>query len=108
MPIISRCVATVHFTSLVSRSVCNRSSVAVQEEEALKAKFRPLEELKKDLAEMDMRVETDVDIMRRLITKFNSSNATVEERVKALLDLEYLVHQVNFSRWISTKRMDVP
>ncbi|XP_012692076.2 nucleotide exchange factor SIL1 [Clupea harengus] len=66
-----------------------------EEEEALKAKFRPLDELKRDMAELDMRVETDVDIMRRLITKFNSSNATVEERVKALLDLEYLVHQVD-------------
>ncbi|XP_076148383.1 nucleotide exchange factor SIL1 [Alosa pseudoharengus] len=66
-----------------------------KEEEALKAKFRPLDELKRDLAELEMLVETDVQIMRRFITQFNSSNATVEQRVKALLELEYLVHQVD-------------
>lgn len=76
----------------------NSKSVSVQEEEELKAKFRPIDELKRDLADLEMLVETDVQIMRRLITQFNSSNATVEVKVKALLDLEYLVHQVSPSK----------
>ncbi|XP_062380065.1 nucleotide exchange factor SIL1 [Sardina pilchardus] len=71
------------------------SSQRQEEEEALKAKFRPLDELKRDLAELEMHMETDVQIMRRLIAQFNSSNATAEQRVKALLELEYLVHQVD-------------
>lgn len=66
-----------------------------KEEEALKDRFRPLEELKRDLAELDMLVETDVQIMHRLIAQFNSSSATVAKRVKVLLELEYLVHQVD-------------
>ncbi|XP_063046653.1 nucleotide exchange factor SIL1 [Engraulis encrasicolus] len=66
-----------------------------QQDEDLKARFRPLGELKKDLEALNMVVETDVQIMRRLIDQFNSSNATVAQRVKALLELEYLVHQVD-------------
>ncbi|XP_028815844.1 nucleotide exchange factor SIL1 [Denticeps clupeoides] len=66
-----------------------------EEEASLKAKFRPIDELKRDMAELDMLMETDAQIMRRLITQFNNSNSTVEEKVKALVDLEYLVHQVD-------------
>ncbi|KAM9741103.1 nucleotide exchange factor SIL1 isoform 2-T2 [Menidia menidia] len=59
------------------------------------ARFRPLEELKRDMAELDLLVETDVQIMRRLLDQYNSSNATTEERLGILLELEYLVHQVD-------------
>ncbi|XP_036404036.1 nucleotide exchange factor SIL1 isoform X1 [Megalops cyprinoides] len=64
-------------------------------EAELRAQYRPIEELKKDMAQLDMLVETDFQVMTRLIAKFNHSSATVEERVAALLDLEYLVHQVD-------------
>ncbi|CAG5993453.1 unnamed protein product [Menidia menidia] len=59
------------------------------------ARFRPLEELKRDMAQLDLLVETDVQIMRRLLDQYNSSNATTEERLGILLELEYLVHQVD-------------
>lgn len=61
----------------------------------MKAQFRPIEELKKDMEELDMLVETDVQVMRRLLNQFNNTNSTTEEKIRALLDLEYLVHQVN-------------
>ncbi|KAJ8281753.1 hypothetical protein COCON_G00042720 [Conger conger] len=66
-----------------------------KEEEELRAKFRPMEELKRDMEQLDLLVETDFQIMSRLISKFNSSSSTQEEKVSALLDLEYLVHQVD-------------
>lgn len=60
----------------------------------MRAQFRPIEELKKDMEALDMLVETDVQVMRRLLNQFNNTNSTAEEKITALLDLEYLVHQV--------------
>uniref|UniRef100_A0A4W5NSS4 Nucleotide exchange factor SIL1 n=1 Tax=Hucho hucho TaxID=62062 RepID=A0A4W5NSS4_9TELE len=63
--------------------------------EALRAQFRPMEELKRDMAKLDMLMESDFQVISRLMSQFNSSNTTVEEKIKALHDLEYLVHQVD-------------
>lgn len=35
-----------------------------------------------------------MQIMVRLINKFNSSSSSLEEKIAALFDLEYYVHQV--------------
>ncbi|XP_069387190.1 nucleotide exchange factor SIL1 isoform X2 [Paralichthys olivaceus] len=59
------------------------------------SKYRPLEELKRDMAQLDLLVETDAQIMRRLLDQFNSSTSTTEQRLNILLELEYLVHQVD-------------
>lgn len=64
-------------------------------QEPVASRFRPLEELKKDMAELDLLVETDVLIMRRLLDQFNSSSTTTEQRLGILQELEYLVHQVD-------------
>uniref|UniRef100_A0A3P8RXU5 Nucleotide exchange factor SIL1 n=1 Tax=Amphiprion percula TaxID=161767 RepID=A0A3P8RXU5_AMPPE len=64
-------------------------------QESVTSKYRPLEELKKDMAQLDILVETDVQIMRRLLDQFNSSNSTTEQRLGILLELEYMVHQVD-------------
>ncbi|XP_016410947.1 nucleotide exchange factor SIL1-like [Sinocyclocheilus rhinocerous] len=66
-----------------------------QDEDAVRAQFRPIEELKKDMEALDMLMETDVQVMRRLLNQLNNTNSTTEEKVTALLDLEYLVHQVD-------------
>ncbi|KAK9963223.1 hypothetical protein ABG768_006425 [Culter alburnus] len=66
-----------------------------QEEDAVKAQFRPIEELKKDMEALDMLVETDVQVMRKLLNQFNNTNSTTDEKVRALFELEYLVHQVD-------------
>lgn len=60
----------------------------------MRAQFRPMEELKKDMEALDMLVETDVQVMRKLLNQFNNTNSTTDEKVTALLELEYLVHQV--------------
>ncbi|KAF3693523.1 Nucleotide exchange factor SIL1 Precursor [Channa argus] len=64
-------------------------------QESVMSRYRPIEELKKDMAQLDLLVETDVQIMRRLLDEFNSSNCTTEQRLNILLELEYLVHQVD-------------
>ncbi|NXR45208.1 SIL1 factor, partial [Hippolais icterina] len=62
--------------------------------QGLKKKFRPIEQLKEEFEKLNMKIETDYEIMVKLISKFNSSASTLEEKVAALYDLEYYVHQV--------------
>ncbi|ELK03041.1 Nucleotide exchange factor SIL1 [Pteropus alecto] len=61
----------------------------------IKRLFRPIEELKKDFEELNVVIETDMQIMVRLINKFNSSSSSLEEKIAALFDLEYYVHQMD-------------
>lgn len=58
--------------------------------------FRPIEELKKEFDELNVVLESDMQIMVRLINKFNSSSSSLEEKIAALFDLEYYVHQVEY------------
>ncbi|NXV75348.1 SIL1 factor, partial [Atlantisia rogersi] len=57
-------------------------------------KFRPIEQLKEEFEKLNVKMETDYEIMVKLISKFNSSASTLDEKVAALYDLEYYVHQV--------------
>ncbi|NWW02494.1 SIL1 factor, partial [Oreocharis arfaki] len=60
----------------------------------VRKKFRPIEQLKEEFEKLNMKMETDYEIMVKLISKFNSSSSTLDEKVAALYDLEYYVHQV--------------
>ncbi|KFO70451.1 Nucleotide exchange factor SIL1, partial [Cuculus canorus] len=64
-------------------------------EEEVKKKFRPIEQLKEEFEKLNVKMETDYEIMVKLIGKFNSSASTLDEKVAALYDLEYYVHQVD-------------
>ncbi|OPJ76389.1 nucleotide exchange factor SIL1 [Patagioenas fasciata monilis] len=64
-------------------------------EEEVRKKFRPIEQLKEEFEKLNVKMETDYEIMVKLISKFNSSASTLEEKVAALYDLEYYVHQVD-------------
>uniref|UniRef100_A0A665VHD1 Nucleotide exchange factor SIL1 n=1 Tax=Echeneis naucrates TaxID=173247 RepID=A0A665VHD1_ECHNA len=64
------------------------------QQDVLSSRHR-LEELKREMDQMDLLVETDVQIMRRLLEQFNSSNTNAEQRLNILLELEYMVHQVD-------------
>lgn len=66
-----------------------------EQQDSVASKFRPLEELKRDMAQLEMLVETDVQIMKRLLEQLNSSNSSTEQRLSVLQELEYLVHQVD-------------
>ncbi|XP_075020159.1 nucleotide exchange factor SIL1 [Calonectris borealis] len=64
-------------------------------EEEVRKKFRPIEQLKEEFEKLNVKMETDYEIMLKLIAKFNSSASTLDEKVAALYDLEYYVHQVD-------------
>ncbi|XP_055015442.1 nucleotide exchange factor SIL1 isoform X2 [Boleophthalmus pectinirostris] len=64
------------------------------QKESVSSQFRPLDELKKDMAQLDLLVETDVQILRRLLNQFNSTHVT-EDKLNILHELEYMVHQVD-------------
>lgn len=63
--------------------------------EDVRKRFRPIEKLKEEFKELNLQLETDFEIMFKLINKFNSSVSTLEEKIAALHDLEYYVHQVD-------------
>ncbi|KAM9377683.1 nucleotide exchange factor SIL1 [Pholidichthys leucotaenia] len=65
------------------------------DQESVASKFRPIEELKKDMLALELMMETDVEIMQRLLDQYNSTNTTTEKKLSILLELEYLVHQVD-------------
>ncbi|KAM6408873.1 nucleotide exchange factor SIL1 isoform 1-T3 [Rhynochetos jubatus] len=64
-------------------------------EEEVRKKFRPIDQLKEEFEKLNVKMETDYEIMVKLISKFNSSASTLDEKVAALYDLEYYVHQVD-------------
>ncbi|XP_048355885.1 nucleotide exchange factor SIL1 isoform X2 [Sphaerodactylus townsendi] len=61
----------------------------------VRRRFRPIEKLKEEFRELNMQLETDFEIMSKLINRFNSTASTLEEKIAALYDLEYYVHQVD-------------
>ncbi|NXF85168.1 SIL1 factor, partial [Eubucco bourcierii] len=65
------------------------------QEEEVRKKFRPIEQLKEEFEKLNVKMETDYEIMVQLISKFNSSASTLADKVAALYDLEYYVHQVD-------------
>ncbi|XP_071767710.1 nucleotide exchange factor SIL1 [Centroberyx gerrardi] len=73
----------------------NPESKDTDQQDSVSSRYRPLEELKRDMAQLDLLVETDIQVMRRLLTQLNSTNSTTEQRLNILLELEYLVHQVD-------------
>uniref|UniRef100_A0A8C3J3S1 Nucleotide exchange factor SIL1 n=1 Tax=Calidris pygmaea TaxID=425635 RepID=A0A8C3J3S1_9CHAR len=67
----------------------------VRKQFPVRKKFRPIEQLKEEFEKLNVKMETDYEIMVKLISKFNSSASTLDEKVAALYDLEYYVHQVD-------------
>ncbi|TNM99025.1 nucleotide exchange factor SIL1 isoform X2 [Takifugu flavidus] len=69
---------------------------------SMTTKFHSLEELKKDIAQLDLLVETDFQIIKRLLEQLNSSLSTTEQKLHILHELEYLVHQVDNGQTLCT------
>ncbi|XP_054453638.1 nucleotide exchange factor SIL1 [Anoplopoma fimbria] len=80
----------------------NPVSKDTHQQDSVASKYRPLEELRRDMAQLDLLVETDVQIMKRLLDQFNSSKCTTEQKLSLLLELEYLVHQVDNAQTLSS------
>ena len=60
--------------------------------ESVPSNFRSMDELKAVLGEVDMNVETDIEIIKKLFKKYHDSSSD-EDRSVILEDLEYYSHQ---------------
>lgn len=65
-----------------------------------KEEFRNYEELKSIFEEMNMTVDTDIDLMNKLFDNFALSPGSEEEQevINVLKDFEYLVSQIDNAR----------
>ena len=62
----------------------------------MKKKFRSIDEIRKDLEDhMGMSMKSDAQIMKVKIDLLKAENATEEEKLNSLEDLEYYVHQID-------------
>jgi len=68
----------------------------ISRNEAVKKKFRSIDEIRKDLEDhMGMSIKSDAQIMKVKIDLLKAENATEEEKLNSLEDLEYYVHQID-------------
>jgi Mg2+ and Co2+ transporter CorA len=79
--------------SLMS-SLASQVSFPLQIRE-MKNKFRSIEELKKELADLELNVKTDREILTQLLQKYRDPALPPDSRSNLLTDLEYYVHQVS-------------
>lgn len=63
-----------------------------QQVNEIKNKFRKYEELKEEMNKLNLTVQTDTELLRQLIDKYNSTQ-NIEEKITILNDLEYYVHR---------------
>lgn len=62
----------------------------------MKSKFRSIEEIRRELEDhMGMNIKSDAQIMKVKIDLLKAENATEEEQINSLEDLEYYVHQID-------------
>lgn len=72
----------------------------------MKTKFRSYDELKKDFESMNMKIQTDHEILTDLINRLKKSE-NEEDRKTILTDLEYYLHQVRVFLTLSDHRIRV-
>ncbi|XP_078406684.1 nucleotide exchange factor SIL1 [Cetorhinus maximus] len=71
-------------------------------QEEVRKTFRPIKELMEDFKAMNVVMETDMEVIDKLVSKFNSTSVTLEDKVAALHDLEYYVHQVDNAQHLTS------
>jgi hypothetical protein len=76
-----------------------------EKEEQIRKAFKSIDELKKDMNDLNLDMKTDYEIIKGLLEKFNQSHTlSREEKADILKDLEYYVHQVGYFKNRSVKR----
>ncbi|KAK3095048.1 hypothetical protein FSP39_009660 [Pinctada imbricata] len=63
--------------------------------EDVKKKFKKYEDLKKDMADIEMNIQTDGEIVTDLVKKLSNKDIDSSERATVLEDLEYYLHQID-------------
>lgn len=65
---------------------------SIDEAEKRKKKLRTYEEIKENFDALNIKIETDVEILTKLMNRYENAK-TDEDRASLLEDMEYLVHQ---------------
>ena len=88
-----------------------KNDAAAEETEKIKSKFRSMDELKQEFSDINMNVESEIEIMKRLVAEFESAEVD-EDRAEAMQTLEYYVHKfdnaVDFLALRGVERILVP
>ncbi|CAF1098294.1 unnamed protein product [Brachionus calyciflorus] len=71
--------------------VPEKTAEEITHEEQVRKKFRSYDELKQELNQMDLNVQTDFEIIKSLIEKYAKSDR--DDKITILKDLEFYVHQ---------------
>jgi nucleotide exchange factor SIL1 len=58
-------------------------------------KFKPIEEIRKDLEDANLFVKNDIYFIKEYVKILNSSTSSLEEKENALNELEYYLHQTD-------------
>lgn len=61
----------------------------------VKTKYRNMEELKKEFAEMNAVMKSDLEILEELLEKYKQSDLLEDDLRTILTDLEYYLHQID-------------
>ncbi len=65
-----------------------------QRAQEIKKKFRSMEEIRADLEELEVKQESDFSVMSRVLSVAVDHMKLTSERLNALADLEFYLHQV--------------
>lgn len=65
---------------------------SIEDAQERKKKLRTYEEIKDNFDALNIKIETDVEILTKLMNRYENAK-TDEDRSSLLEDLEYLVHQ---------------
>ena len=60
----------------------------------IKSKFRSINEIREAFEQFNLHQESDVEVMKRLVSIINNNTIANDDKHLALQDLEYYVHQV--------------
>jgi nucleotide exchange factor SIL1 len=63
-----------------------------EREAAVKTKFKSYEQLKEEIGQLNLNMQTDAEMLSNLIKHYNSTDNKLE-KLKLLEDFEYMVHQ---------------
>ena len=58
------------------------------------SKFRSIEEIQRDFAQLNVDFKTDMEILTNLMSRYKQHDLSIDDKLNVLNDLEYLLHQV--------------
>ena len=86
----------LRYTTAEIREALKSLKLDINKNEKITEKFRSIEELKKEFANLNLEIHTETEILANLLKKYN--NLQSQEKINVLNEIEYLVHQYDVAR----------